>query len=138
MKILIDTGPLYAFFNKRDEWNLWVGKTLGACKPPLYTCESVISETIFLLQRSSMEISGLMELMTRKHLIIQPAFKSTDDQRRVQEILENYQNIPASFADACLVRMAEVHELCKLMTLDSDFSIYRKNDGKAIDLISPF
>jgi len=138
MMILIDTGPLYAFFNKRDQWNWWVGKTLGEYKPPLYTCESVISETIFLLQRSSMEIEGLMELITRGQLVVQPAFTSKKDQKRIEQILTNYQNLPASFADACLVRMAEVHESSQIMTLDSDFTIYRKSGGDPISLISPF
>jgi len=136
--ILVDTGPLYAFFNKRDQWNWWVGKTLGEYEPPLYTCESVISETIFLLQRSSLEIRGLMELIARGHLVVQPAFTSKNDQNRIQQILTNYQNLPASFADACIVRMAEVHNSTQIMTFDSDFTIYRKSGGEPLNLISPF
>jgi len=135
---LVDTGPLYAFFNKRDQWNWWVGKTLGEYEPPLYTCESVIAETIFLLQRSSMEIGGLKELIERGHLVVQPAFISKSDQERIHEILTNYQNVPASFADACLVRMAEIHDSSWIMTLDSDFTIYRKSGGELLNLISPF
>jgi|AntRauTorcE11897_2_1112592.scaffolds.fasta_scaffold00548_8 predicted nucleic acid-binding protein len=138
MMILVDTGPLYAFFNKRDQWNWWVGKTLGEYEPPLYTCESVISETIFLLQRSSLEIRGLMELIARGHLVVQPAFTSKNDQNRIQQILTNYQNLPASFADACIVRMAEVHNSTQIMTFDSDFTIYRKSGGEPLNLISPF
>jgi predicted nucleic acid-binding protein len=138
MIILIDTGPLFAFFNKRDQWNWWVGKTLGEYKPPLYTCESVISETIFLLQRSSLEIGGLMELITRGHMVVQSAFTSKNDQERIQQILTNYQNLPASFADACLVRMAEVNNSTQILSLDSDFKIYRKYDGEPLNLIAPF
>lgn len=138
MKILIDTGPLYAFFNKRDQWSWWVGKILGEFNPPLYTCESVISETVFLLQRSSMEVGGLMELITRGHLIVEPAFESNNNQKRIQETLTNYQNIPASFADACLVCMAENDDMSEIMTLDSDFTIYRTSNGEPLSLISPF
>jgi len=138
MKILVDTGPLYAFFNKRDQWNWWVGKTLGEYEPPLYTCESVISETIFLLQRSSMKIGELMELIERGHLVVQPAFITKSDQERIQVILTNYQNVSASFADACLVRMAEIHDSSQIMTLDSDFTIYRKSGDVPLNLISPF
>lgn len=138
MKILIDTGPLYAFFNKRDQWNWWVGKTLGEYEPPLYTCESVISETIFLFQRSSMQVGGLLELITRGHLVVEPVFKSKKDRQRTQEILINYQNLPASFADACLVRMSENSNLSKILTLDNDFTIYRTSNGEVLQLISPF
>ena len=40
-------------------------------------------------------------------------------------------------ADACLVRMAEIHERHAIMTLDSDFSIYRKHGRTPLALIQP-
>lgn len=40
-------------------------------------------------------------------------------------------------ADACLVRMAELYS-GELLTLDSDFTIYRKNRNQEIAIISPF
>jgi uncharacterized protein len=43
-----------------------------------------------------------------------------------------------SFADACLVRMAEATESSRIFTLDSDYSIYRISKGKLFSLISPF
>ena len=42
-----------------------------------------------------------------------------------------------SFADACLVRMTELIESSSVLTLDSDFYIYRKNRRKMIDAIIP-
>ena len=43
-----------------------------------------------------------------------------------------------SFADACLVRMAEQHPEASVWTLDRDFKIYRRNRRSAIPLISEF
>ena len=43
----------------------------------------------------------------------------------------------ASLADACLIRMSEQHERCRVMTLDSDFHIYRRHGRKAIPLLRP-
>jgi hypothetical protein len=43
-----------------------------------------------------------------------------------------------SFADACLVRMAEQHPDSPVWTLDGDFKIYRRNRHSSIPLISPF
>ena len=40
-------------------------------------------------------------------------------------------------ADACLVRMSELISGSLILTLDSDFRIYRKNRNEAIDLIIP-
>lgn len=42
-----------------------------------------------------------------------------------------------SLADACLVRMAELYPASEVLTLDSDFNIYRKNTNQAIAAISP-
>jgi predicted nucleic acid-binding protein len=42
-----------------------------------------------------------------------------------------------SLADACLVRMAEIYENSKVMTLDSDFVVYRKSRRKVIPLLRP-
>jgi len=51
--------------------------------------------------------------------------------------MKTYRSIPMSLADACLVRMAEIHENSKVMTLDSDFVVYRKSRRKVIPLLRP-
>ncbi len=42
-----------------------------------------------------------------------------------------------SLADACLVRMAEQHTQSKVLTLDQDFRIYRKNTRHVIPVLMP-
>jgi predicted nucleic acid-binding protein len=42
-----------------------------------------------------------------------------------------------SLADACLVRMAQQYSESFLLTLDSDFRIYRKNRNQVIPVIIP-
>jgi len=42
-----------------------------------------------------------------------------------------------SLADACIVRMAEIHDRHAVLTLDSDFSIYRKHGRLPLELIHP-
>jgi predicted nucleic acid-binding protein len=42
-----------------------------------------------------------------------------------------------SLADACVVRMAELHSDHSVMTLDSDFSTDRKHGRQAIDVLHP-
>ena len=42
-----------------------------------------------------------------------------------------------SLADACIVRMAELFDRHDVFTLDSDFSVYRKNGREALTLIFP-
>jgi uncharacterized protein len=42
-----------------------------------------------------------------------------------------------SLADACIVRMSEIHDRHAVLTLDSDFSIYRKHGRAPLVLIHP-
>ena len=42
-----------------------------------------------------------------------------------------------SLADACVVRMAEINDHHAILTLDSDFSIYRKHGRVSLTLIHP-
>ena len=42
-----------------------------------------------------------------------------------------------SFADACLVRMAEVYPDGNIFTTDGDFHIFRKNKTERLDVIMP-
>jgi hypothetical protein len=46
-------------------------------------------------------------------------------------------SVPMSLADACLVRMAEMSSAYSVLTLDSDFAIYRKNRDRLIPTITP-
>ncbi len=55
----------------------------------------------------------------------------------VEVLMKRYENVPMSLADACLVRMSELIPGSVILTLDSDFRIYRKNRNEAIDLIIP-
>ena len=41
------------------------------------------------------------------------------------------------FADACLVRMAELHHAPRVWTADADFHVYRRNGRQTIPLIFP-
>jgi uncharacterized protein len=47
-------------------------------------------------------------------------------------------NVPASSADACLVRMSELLDRCRVLTLDADFHIYRRHGRKVIPLLTPW
>ncbi|MEM1169177.1 MAG: hypothetical protein AAGJ08_08940 [Cyanobacteria bacterium P01_H01_bin.35] len=55
----------------------------------------------------------------------------------IRELMQKYQSVHKSFTDACLVRMSELISGSSLLTLDSDFRIYRKNKTEIIDVIIP-
>jgi Tfp pilus assembly ATPase PilU len=51
--------------------------------------------------------------------------------------MRRYADRPMAFADACLVRMAELHANASVWTLDADFRIYRKNRRQTLSLVIP-
>jgi len=42
-----------------------------------------------------------------------------------------------SFADACLVRLAEIHDGASVLTVDSHFQVHRKNGSEPLSLMMP-
>jgi uncharacterized protein len=69
--------------------------------------------------------------------VIEVGLSLTKEATSVRSVFERYDNVPASLADACLIRMSELHDRCKVLTLDSDFHIYRRHGRKTIPLIRP-
>lgn len=70
--------------------------------------------------------------------IVRIATPLADEIQPVRALFERYDNVPASLADACLIRMSELYEPCRLLTLDSDFLVYRRHGRKTIPLLAPF
>ncbi len=74
--------------------------------------------------------------LIRRGLLV-PKFDLAQEIEAIQQLIKTYRNIPMSLADACLVRMAEIHQNSKVMTLDLDFVVYRKSRRKVIPLVRP-
>ncbi len=101
----------------------------------MLTCEAVISETWFLLQRVRNGRETLIQLLTQKFVVVQ--FDFDLELETVISLLNRYQSVPVSLADAELVSMSELYANSLIFTLDSDFQIYRKNRDRQIPLIIP-
>ena len=133
--IIIDTGPLVAYLDRSDRDHAWAKEAFMEITRPVLTCEAVIAEALFLLRRGGIDPDGLLNLI-RRGLVV-PKFDLSAEIAAIQQLMKTYRNVPMSLADACLVRMAEIHEHSKVMTLDSDFVVYRKSRRKVIPLLSP-
>jgi len=51
--------------------------------------------------------------------------------------MRKYRDIPADFADACLIQMADELDTGDILTLDSDFKHYRWRRNKSFHLLIP-
>ena len=104
IKVLLDTGPLVAYLNRNDHHHEWAVECWSALFDPLWTCEAVLSEAIFVLQSEGADIEPVLRLLERRLVRIDLTF---DDHRSdVIRLLRKYADQPMSVADACLVRMA--------------------------------
>jgi predicted nucleic acid-binding protein len=52
-------------------------------------------------------------------------------------LFKRYENVPASLADAALIRLAEINDSALLLTTDSDFQIYRRHGRQMVPLVKP-
>ena len=134
-QVIVDTGVLIALIDRLDQHHTWAVEQLKQIKPPLLTCEAVISESWFLLQRVKNGRETLIQLLTQKYVVVQ--FDLYTELEVVIALLNRYQSVPVSLADAELVRMSELHPNSLIFTLDSDFQIYRKNRDRHIPLLIP-
>ncbi len=133
--VLIDTGPLVAFLNRSDRQHGWTVKALEELQAPFLTCEAVLSEACFLLQKARGGAEAVMELIARE--LIRVPFHFDSEAPAIRRLLARYADVPMSFADACLVRMAEQFPPALLLTLDRDFKFYRRNGRQTIPLVMP-
>jgi predicted nucleic acid-binding protein len=134
-RIIVDTGPLVAYFNRRDRWHRWATEQMAALSPPLVTCEPVITEACFLIQKSGGRPEDLIRKVAQRSLEIGMNFE--DDASGLEALIQRYADTPMSLADACLVRLTERLSDCLLFTLDSDFEHYRRNGRQIIPLLRP-
>ena len=95
----------------------------------------MVAETCFLLARYGLDASKALMLIERG--VVQVGMTLPEQLAAVSALYQRYDNVPASLADACLVRMSELYEPCHVLTLDSDFHIYRRHGRKVIPVICP-
>lgn len=135
MKVILDAGPLVAFLNSQDDHHQWARKTLGTIAPPIATCEAVISETCFLMRRIRGGADAVLALVGRGILSLE--FSLSSEVETVRKLMKKYATVPMSLADACLVRMTELAPRSVVMTLDSDFHIYRRSGRHVVPVVTP-
>jgi len=132
---ILDTGPLVAYFDRRQRYHTWAQEQFASMAAPLLTCEAVVAEALHLLRRTPDAQDAVLELLARGTLSV--SFDAAGEIGAVRQLMRRYRSVPMSFADACLVRMAELRADHHVCTLDRDFEIYRKHGSEPIPLLSP-
>ncbi len=132
---ILDTGPLVSFLASGVKDHVWACEQWKLLRPPLLTCEPVLTEAAFLLKREGRDTDPLFALLERK--VVRIGLDVQEQQADLRALMLRYRNRPMSLADACLVRLSELETNSEVFTLDSDFRIYRRHGNKVIPVLIP-
>jgi uncharacterized protein len=131
--VLVDAGFLIALLSRRDAKHGWVAAQAERFPPPWKTCDAALSEAFHLLGPRG--VPALASLLSRRAVV--SAFHLADTPEAVLALMRKYADVPMSFAEACLVRMAEVLPDPVLLTTDTDFRIYRRLGRRVVPSVLP-
>jgi predicted nucleic acid-binding protein len=134
--VIADTGPIVALLDGSDSHHSWARECFRHLAPPLATCEAVLCEAYFILQRFPPGKRTLIRMISGGAFSL--PFRVGDHLPDIAKLLVKYSDTPMDFADACLLRMAEIASGPKVWTIDSDFKIYRLNNRCVVPLLAPW
>ena len=126
MQKIADTGLLKAMLDRSDEHHAWAAHQFRN-HAPFETCEAVLDELGYITGDPRLG----MKLVARGD--IELSFSLAEHVGEVLSLLEKYADQPMDLADACIVRMSELADNCKVWTVDrEDFHIYRRHGRQSI------
>jgi predicted nucleic acid-binding protein len=132
--IIVDSGPLVAFWVKEEALHGWAEKQFLELPLPFLTCEAVLTETFYLIHSLRGGTRRFFDLLHSGLLSVN--FDMVSERLHLDKLIHKYATLPMSLADACLVKMSEqTHG--EVFTLDGHFQIYRKNGRHIIPVIMP-
>jgi predicted nucleic acid-binding protein len=132
---LVDTGVIVALLDRSEKYHAACATTMQGLEQPLATCEAVIAESCYLLRGLSGAAETILENVARG--VFQVPFQLSRSAAAVRSNLHKYRDLPADFADACLIQLAEELDTGDILTLDSDFRSYRWRRNRAFNLLVP-
>lgn len=126
MKALLDTGFLYAVFDKDDEHHSATVATLSGLEGDLLLPTPVLVELAYLLQArlGHQRMQSILRQLMQQSLYLVPITPA--DLIRVNALLVQYADAELDFVDAVLVALAERLNIQRILTVDRrDFALIR-------------
>ena len=122
-RTLIDAGPLIALFDKDDKYHEKTKKFLKEYKGRLYTSWPVITEVLHMLDFNIEVQIDFLKWIRKDALKIVSLTKESII--RIINLSEKYSDVPMDFADATLIVISETKNIKDIISIDTDFYIYR-------------
>ena len=132
--ILVDSGILYALFNRRDKWHEPATAMLSAGSEDLIVPAAILGETAYLLEERS-QTSGVIELagwLSQPRITVEGLLPQ--DLRRITVLMSKYPEL--GFVDSSVVAIAERMLVDTIATTDRrHFSGVRPSHAERFTLV---
>ena len=130
---IIDTGPCIALFDRDDHFHADIKKFMETFRGRLFTSWAVVTETLHMLDFDYRVQLDFIRWLERGALEV--AGPAREDIKRIIELTEKYHDRPIDFADATLLAIAERKQIDSVISIDSDFQIYRTTLGRPLEML---
>ena len=135
--IIVDAGPLIALFDKDDKYHNSVIKFLKTFDGQLITSWPVITEVTHLLSFNVNVQIDFLEWLKREAITI--INLENIHLERIIQLSKKYSDVPMDLADSSLIVIAELTNITDIITIDSDYYIYKTKNKKSLNnILLPF
>ena len=132
-RAVVDSGPLIALFNSSDKWHTPVLQWLRANQHvKLIATWSVLTEVSALLARRLGNEASLDFLRWVQRGAIELDRTELSTLGDVITISERFSDLPFDLADASVAEVAARLGIYAVLTIDSDFVVYRDSSGRQL------
>jgi uncharacterized protein len=132
-QVLVDSGPLLALFNRSDRWHASVADWLRTNpRIGLVTTWCVLTEVCAMLSRRVHVEAALDVLRWSLRGGIKVDGAPQDALVSILAISERFADLPFDLADASIADAAERMRIRRILSIDSDFDVYRDRSGRAL------
>ena len=131
LKTIIDSGPLIALFDRSDKYHKSVLDFMKSCKGKLITSWAAITEVSQMLD---FNLHVQIDFLKWCEIGGVEVYNITQDEiSNIRIMMEKYIDIPMDLADGTLMYIANKENIKNIVSIDSDFDIYRTLKKQSLD-----
>ncbi len=127
---IIDAGPVIALFDKDDQHHQVLINFMQKFEGRLISTWPVLTEVYYMLDFNKQVQHDFLSWVSEGG--IEVVGLEQWQLLKIREIMDKYSDMPADFADASLLVAAESRKLDSIISLDSDFEVFRLPSGERL------
>lgn len=131
--VLLDAGCIVALLDRSERYHARCVAVVEALDAPFVTCDAVIAEACWLVRALPGAADAILDNVEAG--VFEIPLRLTGSTKPIRALLKKYGRVPMDLADACLVHMADELDTSRILTLDTDFQVYRWRRTRVFDLL---